>query len=198
MLTFRDSAAIRGAVQILTVCTSSIAFSRKPCSPWWLLQAIFVFGGADMDRHNYEKTIDLVSTLVEPLGYECVEIEWDGAEETLRVFIDHPDGIKMEDCLKVNEVLIESLELDSLVKRDYRLEVSSPGIERPLRRRDHFIKHLGQSVHVRLLSKVENRMEGSGKLLGIDQDDIVSLELPAGVWAFPLQTIRKAHVVFEW
>lgn len=151
-----------------------------------------------MNRQHYDKIIDLINPKVAPLGYECVEVEWDGTEETLRVYIDRPEGIKMEDCLRVNDLLIESNELDALVPGDYRLEISSPGIERPLRTREHFSRVIGQKIKVRLNERTQNRMEGAGKLLGIDQDDIVSLELPAGVWNFPFQAIRKANVVFEW
>ncbi len=151
-----------------------------------------------MNRQQYDKIIDLINPKVAPLGYECVEVEWDGAEETLRVYIDRPEGIKMEDCLRVNDLLIESNDLDALVPGDYRLEISSPGIERPLRTREHFSRVIGQKIKVRLAERTQNRMEGAGKLLGIDQDDIVSLELPAGVWNFPFQAIRKANVVFEW
>ncbi len=151
-----------------------------------------------MNRQQYDKIIDLINPKVAPLGYECVEVEWDGAEETLRVYIDRPEGIKMEDCLRVNDLLIESNDLDALVPGDYRLEISSPGIERPLRTREHFSRVIGQKIKVRLTERTQNRMEGAGKLLGIDQDDIVSLELPAGVWNFPFQAIRKANVVFEW
>ncbi len=151
-----------------------------------------------MNRQQYDKIIDLINPKISALGYECVEVEWDGTEETLRVFIDRAEGIKMEDCLRVNDVLIEANDLDELVPGDYRLEVSSPGIERPLRTRDHFSRVTGQKIKVRLSARTQDRMEGTGKLLGIDQDDIVSLELPAGVWNFPFQAIRKASVVFEW
>jgi ribosome maturation factor RimP len=151
-----------------------------------------------MNRQQYDKIIDLINPKIAPLGYECVEVEWDGAEETLRVYIDRPEGIKMEDCLRVNDLLIEANDLDALVPGDYRLEISSPGIERPLRTREHFSRVIGQKIKVRLSERTQNRMEGAGKLLGIDQDDIVSLELPAGVWNFPFQAIRKANVVFEW
>ena len=151
-----------------------------------------------LDRQTCDQIINLIGPLVVPLGYECVEVEWDGADETLRVFIDQPDGIRMEDCLRVNEVLIENNELDTLVGRDFRLEISSPGLDRPLRSRQHFMQHIGRLVHVALQAKSENRREGSGKLLGIDAADVVSLELPAGVWTFPFQAIRKANLVYEW
>jgi len=151
-----------------------------------------------MNRQQYDKIIEFINPKISALGYECVEVEWDGPEETLRVYIDRAEGIKMEDCLRVNDVLIEANDLDELVPGDYRLEVSSPGIERPLRTREHFARVIGQKIKVRLCERTQNRMEGTGKLLGIDQDDIVSLELPAGVWNFPFQVIRKANVVFEW
>jgi|GEM_PF-3010170 ribosome maturation factor RimP len=151
-----------------------------------------------LDRQTCDQIMGVIGPVVAPLGYECVEVEWDGAEETLRVFIDQPEGIRMEDCLRVNEALIENSELDALVGREYRLEISSPGLDRPLRRKEHFIQQIGRPIHVVLQAKCENRREGSGKLLGIDAGDVVSLELPAGVWAFPFQAIRKANLVYEW
>lgn len=152
----------------------------------------------DMNRQQCDLVIGYVGPVMEPLGYECVEVEWDGSDQTLRIFIDSPAGIRMEDCLRVNDLLIEDSKLDALVPGDYRLEISSPGIERPLRTAQHFQKVLGQRIKVRLTERTESRVEGTGKLLGINQDDIVSLELPAGVWNFPIQAIRKASVVFDW
>ncbi|MCX6129057.1 MAG: ribosome maturation factor RimP [Proteobacteria bacterium] len=151
-----------------------------------------------MNRQHYDKIIDLINPKITLLGYECVDVEWDAKEETLRVYIDRDGGVKMEDCLRVNDVLIEANDLDQLVHGDYRLEISSPGVERPLRLREHFSRFVGQRVKVRLNEKTQDRVEGTGKLLGIDQDDIVSLELPIGVWNFPFHVIRRANLVFEW
>ena len=151
-----------------------------------------------MDRVAYKKVIQLIDSLIGPAGYECVEIEWDEYDETLRVFIDNPAGVKMDDCLAVNSLLIQSDGLDALIMKDYRLEVSSPGIERPLRKKEHFEKHVGQKVNIQLLSKLHERAEGSGMLLGVDGDNVVSLELATGIWAVPLELINKAVLVYEW
>ncbi len=159
----------------------------------------FAFSVRIMNRFELDKIMDTVDAKIAALGYECLEVEWDGAESTLRVFIDKDDAIiKMEDCLRVNDLLIEDVDLDALVKVDYRLEISSPGVERPLRKRKHFAKLYGQKVKVRLQERIENRVEGSGMLIGINADDVVSLELPTGVWNFPLQKIRKANLEYEW
>ena len=151
-----------------------------------------------MNRQDCNRVIDYLNPKLTALGYECVEVEWDAREHALRVYIDHPQGIDMDHCIKVNSALIEDLELDQLAPLDYRLEVSSPGIERPLRTKSHFHSTVGKNVRVQLQSRVENRAQGVGKLLGIDGDDIVSLELPAGVWHFPFQSIRAANLVFDW
>ena len=103
----------------------------------------------------------------------------------------------MEDCLKVNDLLVEDDELDRLVSGDYRLEISSPGVERPLRTLDHFLQNTGKSIKVHLKERFENRANGIGKLVGI-KGDLVSLEMPTGVWSFPFQSVKKANLMFEW
>jgi ribosome maturation factor RimP len=158
----------------------------------------FIFCVGIMNREQHKELIDVIEAKIAPLGYECVEIEWDAVEATLRIFIDKPEGVKMDDCLRVNDVLIDALELDERLPEDYRLEISSPGIEKPLRTKFHFLQVVGQTIKVRLSERTENRKEGVGKLLGIDHQDIVSLELPAGVWNFPFQVICRANLVYEW
>ncbi len=151
-----------------------------------------------MDRVAYNKAIALIDELIAPMGYECVEVEWDASEGTLRVFIDGENGIVMSDCLKANSVLVESTDLDLLVKGDYRLEISSPGIERPLRKPEHFTRYIGQNIKIKLFGSIEDRGHGTGKLLGVDAENVVSLQLATGVWSVPLQEIRKARLLYEW
>lgn len=151
-----------------------------------------------MDRQQRDTIIDFLGPKLFPLGYECIEVEWESHEHTLRVFIDQPQGITMDDCLRVNDLLIEDSELDALVPGDYRLEISSPGVERPLRTQEHFQQVTGQAVKVHLRERYDNRANGIGKLLGIDSQGVVSLEMPSGVWTFPFQAIRKANLMFEW
>ncbi len=151
-----------------------------------------------MDRAQKDILVDYIGPKVQPLGYECLEVDWDGADRTLRVFIDKPDGIDMEDCLKVNGVLIEDEALDKLVPDDYRLEISSPGVDRPLRTLEHFRAAVGKSVKVHLAEKHQDRANGVGKLSSIDDNLNFSMAMPSGSWTFPFKAIRKANLMFEW
>jgi ribosome maturation factor RimP len=169
-----------------------------PCSPPERVVAGFFYLRFLMDRKKRNDIIDLISRHIRVLGYECLEVEWDAKERTLRAFIDGPNGIVMDDCLSVNRVLMDSEELDTLVDADYRLEVSSPGVERPLRTREHFEKVLGERIHVKLSEKVEDRRQATGRLTNIDDGEILTLELPSGFWRVPLNLIQSANLVYNW
>ncbi len=151
-----------------------------------------------MERTARLKAIEIVSALIEPYRYECIDIEWDSAEETLRIFIDSESGISMEDCLRVNALLIENTDLDSLIHGDFRLEVSSPGLERPLRTKEHFAKHIGQKVHLKLGVEIDGKIKGSGNLLSISSDETLTLESARGLWVVPLNAVNKARLQYDW
>ncbi|MBC7660408.1 MAG: hypothetical protein H7249_11970 [Chitinophagaceae bacterium] len=151
-----------------------------------------------MDRLQRDTIVELINPKLALLGLECLEVDWDGSDNTLRVYIDRPGGVVMEDCLKVNSVLIEDEELDKLVMRDYRLEISSPGVDRPLRTLEHFKHVVGQTIRVHLTQKYQERANGVGILESIDGQDSFSLIMPSGAWTFPFKAIRKANLMFEW
>ena len=152
-----------------------------------------------MDRQQRDTIIDYLNPKLASLGYSCLEVEWDGADQTLRIFIDQADGkIDMDDCLKVNELLIEDVHLDTLVPGDYRLEISSPGVERPLRLLEHFQSAVGKTIKVHLSEKHQERANGVGKLESIAEDKTFTMLMPSGPWTFPFSAIRKANLVFEW
>jgi ribosome maturation factor RimP len=163
-----------------------------------MVEGLFYFGWIFMDRLQRDKIVDLINPKILPLGYECLEVDWDGSDNTLRIYIDQPGGIVMEDCLKVNSTLIEDEELDKLVGRDYRLEISSPGVDRPLRTIEHFRSVVGQNIRVHLSEKYQERANGVGKLEAIDGQDSFSMNMPSGAWTFPFKAIRKANLMFEW
>lgn len=151
-----------------------------------------------MNRSKRNEIIALVAPLLETLGYECLEVEWDGSERALRIFIDSPNGIVMDDCLAANRVLVDVQDLDEMVAGAYRLEISSPGIERPLRAIEHFRKVIGEQVNVRLGQKVEERKQGIGRLSAVTEDDQLVLHLESGEWKVPIRFIDDANLVYDW
>lgn len=134
-------------------------------------------------------------------GYECIEVEWVPSERSLRIFIDFVDSdqsIVMDDCLAATALLTEQDELDNLFSSPYRLEVSSPGIERPLRTLEHFRKVLGQEIQLVLTEKVDGRKKGQGKLESITDAGSLLIDLDSNKWSCPIDLLNRANLVYDW
>ena len=110
---------------------------------------------------------------LEGLGYELVDVE-SSRSGLLRVFIDSPKGITVEDCARVSNHLSRALVVEGI---DYeRLEVSSPGLDRPLKRIEDYRRFAGREASIRLKLPVEGRRRFDGRLVGVE-DDVVVLEV---------------------
>lgn len=156
-----------------------------------------------MNRILLNRAIELIQTQLQsaPLassGLECIEAEWLVYEKTLRVFVDGPEGVNLDTCAAVSHALNDSQELDSLILGTWNLEVSSPGLERPLRRPEHFRKFIGATVNVNLTEKISERRQAKGKLLDVSSDELVTLETDEGQWSFPVAKLHRANIVFDW
>lgn len=129
---------------------------------------------------NIEEKVEvLVKNKIEKLGYDLYDVEFakEGPNYFLRIYIDKSDGIDLEDCEKVNNEIIDDLDEADYIKEQYFLEVSSPGIERILRKDRHLEKNLGSEVIVKLFKKDENsKKEYQGFLKKFD-DQILEIEL---------------------
>ena len=131
------------------------------------------------------------------LGYELVEVEASAKGRLVRVFIDKPNGVDVEDCARVSDHLSRLLAVEDV---DYdRLEVSSPGLDRPLRKGQDFERFAGQEAQIRLRMLVDNRRNFTGTLLGM-RDGKVILKTEAGESELPLDAIDRARLVprIDW
>jgi ribosome maturation factor RimP len=114
-----------------------------------------------------ESIVERARRALEPVlvrdGYELVEIEWvrGGGRFTLRIFIDKPGGVNVDDCQAVTHVVEPILDVEDFIEPAYDLEVSSPGLDRPLRTPEHFARYAGQRVHVKAYGPVPGTAEGS-------------------------------------
>ena len=106
---------------------------------------------------------------------------------TLRVFIDHPDGVTLGLCERVTHALPE-------LREHYALEVSSPGIERPLSKPQHFHRYLGRRARVRTRDAVDGHKSFTGELVGAS-DDAVTIAAETGVVAIPYAEIHRSNLV---
>jgi ribosome maturation factor RimP len=109
--------------------------------------------------------------------------------DTLRLFIDHPDGVSLDLCERVTHELIE-------VRERYALEVSSPGIERPLTKPAHFRRFLGRRARVRTRDARDGHKSFTGELVGAS-DDEVTIAAATGVIAIPYADIHRSNLVEE-
>lgn len=130
---------------------------------------------------------------------ECIEVEWVGHERTLRIYVDGPNGVNLDTCAAVSRKLGNNETLDSMIPGSWNLEVSSPGLERPLRRPEHFRKFLGATVNVNLTEKISDKRHAKGKLLDVsNNNELVTLETEEGPWSFPVTKLHRANIVYDW
>ncbi|NRA64446.1 MAG: ribosome maturation factor RimP [Pseudobacteriovorax sp.] len=152
-----------------------------------------------MNRQRRNDIIDTIQSALVDTNYECLEVEWQPADKTLRVFIDGPQTVLIDDCVKVSRILDGSEDFDHFFPSAYRLEVSSPGVERPLRTAKHFASEVGSQVSVELTESFEGRKKASGKVITIENEDKIRLELESGeIWSMPINLLKSANLVYDW
>ena len=162
-----------------------------------MLMPVVVFQKVTMNRDQLNKAIELIQGRISP-ELECIDVEWVGHERALRVFIDGTSGVNLDTCAAVSRALNDCTELESMIPGSWNLEVSSPGLERPLRRPEHFRKFIGATVNVNLTEKISDRRQAKGKLLDVSNDELVTLETEDGPWSFPVTKLHRANIVFDW
>jgi len=129
----------------------------------------------NMKRDVQQVITELATPIVEGLNYELVDVEFikEGTNWYLRVYIDKPTGISIDDCQAVSEKMSEILDEKDPIEQFYYLEVSSPGLERPLKAERDFIKYKGELVEVKLFKPMDGKKIFEGELIGLIDDKIV-------------------------
>jgi ribosome maturation factor RimP len=141
----------------------------------------------------------LARSVVEPMGYELVGVEYmqRGGGAVLRVYIDTPDGVTLDDCTAVSHQLSGVLDVEDPIQGHYDLEVSSPGLDRPLFGEAHYLRFRGQRAKVRLGDKLEGRRNFEGVLAGV-ADGHLLLEVDGELRKLPLDLVESARLVPEF
>lgn len=139
----------------------------------------------------------MLEPTVESLGFELLGIEFvrAGKHSTLRLFIDHADGINVDHCAEVSHQVSAILDVEDPISTEYSLEVSSPGLDRPLFKLAHFESAIGQDVTIKLNVPFEGRRNFKGPLIAIEEDGYVVVQVDAEQFALPIEMIAKANVV---
>ena len=146
-----------------------------------------------LDRRIY----DAVESLLQGSEYEVVDVECTGEPKgfTVRIFLDKPGGVDLTDCTRLSRAFDDHFEAESLMPGKYILEVSSPGIDRPVRKPKDFEAFAGEQIRITTVERIEGRNKHRGTLAGFDTGtEEVKLETDDGVLSIPLHTVKKARL----
>ncbi len=152
-------------------------------------------------REIYEqKTEELISPIIEEHRFELVDVEYvkEGSNWYLRAYIDKPGGITVDDCEVVSRRLSDLLDEQDFIDDAYILEVSSPGLGRPLKKDKDFARSIGEEVEIRTFRAVEHEKEFTGILRDFDKDKLV-IELEDNVvMDFARDNIALVRLAFDF
>jgi ribosome maturation factor RimP len=150
-----------------------------------------------------DKIRSVVTGPVEGSGYELVEVEWkrEPGGWVCRLFVDKPgDKMSLDDCERVSRELSAVLDVADVIPQAYNLEVSSPGLDRPLRTIDHFRRYVGEKAKVRLIAGVEGRRNFNGTIVSVLEDAParVVMAVDGKEYTLPLDDLDRANLVYEF
>lgn len=143
-----------------------------------------------------ERIEETLTPVLNDLGVELVEREWlhEAGRWVLRLYIDREGGaITLEDCSRVSRAIEGTLDVENIIPHRYCLEVSSPGINRPLRRPKDFDRFKGERIELKSREPVQGRHHFTGILKGLEKDQII-VEDERGQWFVPFHLLKKARI----
>ena len=142
---------------------------------------------------------DLALPVLDEIGFELVNVEYlsERGRWVLRLYIDKKGGVGIEDCVRVSRELEDLIEVKDIVGHEYVLEVSSPGLNRPLVKEADFVKVLGKNIKVRMKEKIDGRRNFSGYLKDF-KDGTLYIEMENGLIELSWSGIDKANLIYEF
>jgi ribosome maturation factor RimP len=149
-----------------------------------------------------KEMVDRVREMVDPIlldeGMELVDIEYRRESKgwVLRLYLEKEGGVTLDDCTRVSQEVGRSLDVEDFIQTPYTLEVSSPGLTRPLKTEKDFMKYRYHFIKVKTVDPIENRRQFKGKLLGVSENRI-EIEVSGGVFQIPLSNVAKANLEID-
>ena len=146
-----------------------------------------------------EKVEELVTPKINSIGYRVYEVMSvkEGKDNYLRIFIDNDEGISLNDCEKVNDAITDMLDEANYIKDQYFLEISSPGVERNIRKNEHLQESLGMEITVKLFKPIEKKKEYNGILKSFSEE-VVTLIVENEEVSIPRNIISSMNRTFHW
>ncbi|MBI5186134.1 MAG: ribosome maturation factor RimP [Nitrospinae bacterium] len=154
-----------------------------------------------MSQSVTEKLRDILAPVVESEGMELVEVEYrrEGRGWVIRIFIDKEGGITIEDCSLISREAGPILDVEDLIPHHYTLEVSSPGLDRPLKKLSDYQRFQGKLARINTFAPLGGRKKYLGRILGVEGESVLlHIEAEDQKVAIPLRDIAKGNLEFEF
>lgn len=145
------------------------------------------------------RVTDLIEPILLELGFELVDVDYlsEHGKWVLRIYIDKASGVTIDDCARISRELGDLIDIKDIVRHKYVLEVSSPGLNRPLKKEADFDRAIGKKIKVKMKMPVNGRRNFSGYLQDV-RDHIIYIEDEGGLIALSWPEIDKANLVYEF
>jgi ribosome maturation factor RimP len=140
--------------------------------------------------------VELIQPVVEAMGCELWGLEYiaQGKHSCLRIYIEKESGVGVEDCEKISRQVSSVMDVEDPITGHYTLEVSSPGMDRPLYNLEQYKRFLGENVFVKLTRAFEQRKTFKGMLVAVENDDVV-IRVDDEEYLLPFEQIEKANII---
>jgi ribosome maturation factor RimP len=146
-----------------------------------------------------ERVYELIEPILRTLDIELVDVEYltERGRWVLRVYIDKKGGVTLDDCARVSGEIEYPIDVQEIIEHKYALEVSSPGLNRPLRKEKDYQRALEKKVKIKMSFPLEGRRSFSGYLRNLD-DEYLHIEVEGRLFRLPRQDIIKANLVYDF
>ncbi len=146
-----------------------------------------------------ERLNDIVAPAVEAVGFEFLGLEYiaAGKHSILRLYIDSPNGINVDDCATVSRQVSAVMDVEDPISNEYRLEVSSPGTDRPLFTAEQFAAFIGEDAQIKLYGAIDGRRNFRGEIKAVNEEKI-EIEVDGETISFVIEQVEKANIIAKW
>lgn len=169
-----------------------------------LIARFFLFSGrfGFMSNRNLsiaEQVADLVEPALEDMDFELVDVEYSSwyGKWVLRLYIDKEEGVTLGDCARISREIGDLIDVKEIIIQKYVLEVSSPGLDRPLKKEKDLERAIGKKIKVKTVATLKGRRNYTGFLRNF-QEGILYMELESGPIELPWREVDKANLVYEF
>jgi ribosome maturation factor RimP len=151
-----------------------------------------------MDKEIVDRVRAIAEPIVSDEGMELADVEYRRESKgwVLRLYLDKEGGVTLDDCSRISQEVGRSLDVEDFIQIPYALEVSSPGLTRPLKTEKDFLKYRHSLIKVKTLDPIQSRRQFKGRLLGVSANQI-EMEVEGRIFQIPLSNVVKANLEVE-